>query len=689
MMSTQNEKNQLISEHCINQILKNGNIRHFWTNSRHSWTNYDKKPNNQSEYLVFCDNLIKSVEEAKNNPWKLQEQCYINNTMKIALGLSANEKEVLGAIYGVTRDSGVGYLTNKYISNATRLSISSIKNYLRKFESLGLIVRKYKRNGLKVIRNYEFTELFFKVSELSGNKCIKRPDIKTEVNESQNLHKMATKPITTHGQNLSINNTSIILDNISTNILSNNKVNISINTYNKVNTEYSELKQRVDKKRRTKSTSRNKLITYKFPWPSYDEIIDNFVDTNYKDGQEILKVLWRIRLTRIYGSRKNRKETLKLKNKELISRLNHVYDISKGNACASMAILAVSNKQYYDKEYEPNLKTSIAFRDKLYSYLIKYSDRINSGLDDNDPRYEKNLELKHKALDKLSTWHRVKHELPSNFNNEYTSTMSYVEIPKLTKKSRFDVETFYTETNNLLREFTRVNKEKEQWILGMAEQNKKIGDRANCQGAGVPLYNLNGSQKINFVSHCLEPSNLEPRKGVESYGSPKAKYDSNPTYNLESYDDDGPTYSYGPTYDLESYEKFDIFDSFNNEEDEGLCAYDTCAYNPESTKELRYIEEQETEEKTKFEVETKETPPPIFASPPSPLGREYVIRPKLSNLRGVNEEKCKSIPPGTKQTLNCVKTALNEKVEKYEEPDPEFVKKCLEIAKANLMRKDE
>ena len=54
-----------------------------------------------------------------------------------------------------------------------------------------------------------------------------------------------------------------------------------------------------------------------------------------------------------------------------------------------------------------------------------------------------------------------------------------------------------------------------------------------------------------------------------------------------------------------------------------------------------------------------------------------------------NEEKCKSIPPDHKQALNCVKTALNEKCEKSEEPDPEFVKKCLEIAKANLMRKDE
>ena len=31
----------------------------------------------------------------------------------------------------------------------------------------------------------------------------------------------------------------------------------------------------------------------------------------------------------------------------------------------------------------------------------------------------------------------------------------------------------------------------------------------------------------------------------------------------------------------------------------------------------------------------------------------------------------------------------NEKCEKYEEPDPKIEKKCLEIAKANLMRKDE
>lgn len=44
--------------------------------------------------------------------------------------------------------------------------------------------------------------------------------------------------------------------------------------------------------------------------------------------------------------------------------------------------------------------------------------------------------------------------------------------------------------------------------------------------------------------------------------------------------------------------------------------------------------------------------------------------------------------PGTKQALNGLKTALNEKCEKSEEPDPEFVKKCLEIALKN-MRKDE
>ena len=700
MLSTLPSKVFQKSSNQTNKNLINSNIRQ-------NWTNFRQIPNPINEGLVLCDTLIKGVNEAKVNPYKLQEQCYINDTMKVALELSANEMFVLGAIYGVTHDSGVGYLTNKYISNATGLSISSIKNYLRKFEKLGLIERKYERNGMKVTRNYSFTEIFFKVSELSGNKCIKRPEVKPEVNECQNLHKMSTKPITTHGQNLSINNTSTIIDNnIPQSILLSNKVNISINTYNKVNTEYSKLKQKVDKKQKTKSTQKTKLETYKFPWPSYDEIIDNFIDTNYKDGQEILKVLWRIRLTRIYGSRKNRREKLKLKNKELISRLNHVYNISKGNACTSMAILALSNKQYYDKEYEPNLKTSIAFRDKLYSYLIKYSDNINSELDENDPRYEKNLELKYKAFDKLSTWHRVKHGLPSYFNNEYTSTMCYVETPELTKKSKFDVESFYTETNKMLIEFTKVNNEK-QWTFGMAEQNQKIGDRANCQGVGVPLYNLNGSQKIDFVSHCLDNDNLEPNKGVESYGPPKAKYDSNPSYDLDSYNNIeqsiniNPTYnlytydliepmnSGKPTYDIERYEKYNFLDYINNKEDEGLCAYDTCAYNPESTKELIHNEKQETNKKSKFDEENIETPPPLGAAPPSPLGRGCAVRPKLSDLRGVNEEKCKSLPLGRKQGKNGLKTAINEKVEKYEEPDPEFVKKCLERAKANLMRKDE
>ena len=151
MLSTKNEKISLNLVTCIdentNQILKNGNIRHFWTNFGHSWTNYDKKTNNQENYLVSYNNLVENINEAKVNPYKLQEQCYINDTTKVALGLSANEKEVLGAIYGVTHDSGVGYLTNKYISNATKLSISSIKRYMKNFESLGLIVRKYERNG--------------------------------------------------------------------------------------------------------------------------------------------------------------------------------------------------------------------------------------------------------------------------------------------------------------------------------------------------------------------------------------------------------------------------------------------------------------------------------------------------------------------------------------------------------------
>ena len=662
MLSTKNEKISLNLVTCIdentNQILKNGNIRHFWTNFGHSWTNYDKKTNNQENCLVSYNNLVENINEAKVNPYKLQEQCYINDTTKVALGLSANEMVVLGALYGVTHDSGVGYLTNEYISNATRLSISSIKNYLRKFENLGLIERKYERNGMKVTRNYSFTEIFFKVSELSGNKCIKRPEAKPEVNECQNLHKMATKPIGTHGQNLSINNTSINIDNnIPKSILLSNKVNISINTYNKVNTEYSEIKTKVDKKQRTKSTSRNKLV-------SYNEMIDNFVDLNYKEGQRELKEVLRKRLQVIYGTRRNRKTKLKLTNKELKATLDKLLKLSKGNAGKALTIVQYSNTQYYSDIYEPNLKTCIAYKDKAYSNIIKRVDSINSTLSDNDPRYEENLTLKYKALNKLSLWTKVRENLLPMMRPIYDGTHHFEEV------------------DNMLYEFTKVNNEK-QWTFGMAEQNQKIGDRANCQGVGVPLYNLNGSQKIDFVSHCLDHDNLEPNKGVESYGHPKAKYDSNPTYDLDSYD------SHGPTYDIDRYESYNFLDHINNEEDEGLCAYDTCAYNPESTKELIYNEKQDTDKKSKLDVENIETPPPICAAPPSPLGREYVIRPKLSDLKGVNEEKCKSIPPGDKQALNGLKTAQNEKCEKYEEPDPEFVKKCLEIAKANLMRKDE
>ena len=633
MLSTLPSKVFQKSSNQTNQILINGNIGQNCINPGHFWTNYNKKTNNQENCLVSYNNLVENINEAKVDPYKLQEQCYINNTTKVALGLSANEKEVLGAIYGVTHNSGVGYLTNKYISNATRLSISSIKNYLRKFESLGLIVRKYERNGLKVIRNYEFTELFFKVSELSGNKCVKRPDIKTEVNESQNLHKMATKPITAHGQNLSINNTSIILDNISTNILSNNKVNISINTYTKVNTEYSELKQRVDKKLRTKNTQRNKLV-------SYNEMIDNFVDLNYKEGQQELKEVLRKRLQVIYGTRKHIKNKLKLTNKELKSTLEKLLKLSKGNAGKALTIVQYSNTQYYSDIYEPNLKTCIAYKDKAYANIIKRVDSINSTLNENDSRYEENLILKYKSLDKLSTWYKVRNNLLPMMRPVYDGTHHFEEV------------------DNMLYEFTRVNGEYQQTELNQTGERRKIeGIVQNSQGAGVPLYD---SDRCQIISN-------------------------NASLYIDNY---RPKSSYGPTYDLERYEKTDFtFNYINNEEDEDSNAYDTCICNSESNEELRESVNVDLTKKDSLLNTERVTPPPNCGGPPSPCEREYVIRPKLSDLRGVNEEKCKSIPPDHKQGLKCVKTAQNEKVEKEAVADPEFVKKCIKEIKEKLMRK--
>ena len=627
MLSTIRNKVFKESSRCTNKELTI--LDKCWTFT----TNYDKKTNNQENYLVSYNNLVENINEAKVDPYKLQEQCYINNTTKVALGLSANEKEVLGAIYGVTHDSGVGYLTNKYISNATRLSISSIKRYLNKFENLGLIVRKYERNGLKVIRNYEFTELFFKVSELSGNKCVKRPDIKTEVNESQNLHKMATKPITAHGSNWSINNTSIILDNISTNILSNNKVNISINTYTKVNTEYSKLKQRVDKKLRTKNTQRNKLV-------SYNEMIDNFVDLNYKEGQQELKEVLRKRLQVIYGTRKHIKNKLKLTNKELKSTLEKLLKLSKGNAGKALTIVQYSNTQYYSDIYEPNLKTCIAYKDKAYANIIKRVDSINSTLNDNDSRYEENLILKYKSLDKLSTWYKVRNNLLPMMRPVYDGTHHFEEV------------------DNMLNEFTRVNGEYQQTELDQTGERRKIeGIVQNSQGAGVPLYD---SDRCQIISN-------------------------NASLYIDNY---RPRSSYGPTYDLERYEKTDFtFNYINNEEDEDSNAYDTCICNSESNEELRERANVDLTKKCSTLNTERVTPPPNCGSPPSPCEREYVIRPKLSDLRGVNEEKCKSIPPGTKQGLKCVKTVQNEKVEKEAVADPEFVKKCIKEIKEKLMRK--
>ena len=125
----------------------------------------------------------------------------------------------------------------------------------------------------------------------------------------------------------------------------------------------------------------------------------------------------------------------------------------------------------------------------------------------------------------------------------------------------------------------------------------------------------------------------------------------------------------------------------NNEEDEDSNAYDTCICNSESNEELRERANVDPTKKDSLLNTERVSPPPNFGGPPSPCERECIIRAKLSDLRGVNEEKCKSIPPSTKQALKCVRTAQNEKVEKYEEPDPEFVKKCIKEIKEKLMRK--
>ena len=222
----------------------------------------------------------------------------------------------------------------------------------------------------------------------------------------------------------------------------------------------------------------------------------------------------------------------------------------------------------------------------------------------------------------------------------------------------YDGTHHFEEVDNMLNEFTRVNGEYQQTELDQTGERRKIeGIVQNSQGAGVPLYD---SDRCQIISN-------------------------NASLYIDNY---RPRSSYGPTYDLERYEKTDFtFNYINNEEDEDSNAYDTCICNSESNEELRERANVDLTKKCSTLNTERVTPPPNCGSPPSPCEREYVIRPKLSDLRGVKREKGKSIPPDTKQGLKCVKTVQNEKVEKEAVADPEFVKKCIKEIKEKLMRK--
>ena len=648
MLSTLQSKFFAKLSNRINENLKNGNIGQ-------NWTNFDKRPNNESNYLVFCDNLEQRVDEIKNNPWKLQEQCYINDTMKKVLGLSANEKEVLGAIYGVTHDSGVGYLTNKYIAKSTDLSKRTIIYFLKKFEKLGLIVRKYERNGMKVTRNYSFTETFFKVSELSGNKCIKRPEAKPEVNECQNLHEMSASPVSTQVQSLHINNTSIIDNNIPKSILLSNKVNISINTYTKVNSRNS----------KTEVEPKKKLV-------SYNELINNFVDLNYQEGQEELKKSLKRRLQVIYGTRRNLKKykgtKLKLTNKELKSTLDKLLELSKGNAGKALTIVEYSNTQYYSDLYEPNQKTCIAYKDKAYSSLIRKVDYINSKLDFNNPRYEENLKLKYKCLNRLSTWYKVRNNLLPTMRPVYDGTKDFEEV------------------DNAYSIFTSVNEElKNNGLTQMDEQKKYKDYLKNCQGVGDPLYNFEGSQRMTNNVHLVKTksntsNDIVPCEG--SYECYETKYE--PEQAKIKLVDGNPNYKANPvsTYDLGYYERL----SLSNLGIDIQVAYDTSNIicNQETTIKpgMTY-----SEPRTKEEISTNEiiAPPPNSGGPPSPHVNERIKRGDLGGKQRAKIKKCKFILPGGKSGLNELKSGQNEKEVKRDESDLEFIKKCLERAKEVLL----
>ena len=466
-MSISFRQKSLNSAFCINNNL----INDYFSQKI---TNFDKCTNNNirtdiklDEYTIL--DLINScscekTKEKLSNLYAnhIQKSVAINEAMKMYLGLNANEATVLGAIYIPTAKSGRGYITNKMIMYSTGLSKSTIKRALRKFERIGLIETTYQRdsiNKMKVIRNYTFTELFYISAKATGCYTIQTP----EIEDSGELHEMATKPIGTQGSKWTIKNniyTSITNSNSKLLLVSNNnKVNnkelvntrssINVNNKNLVDTssnthvynkELVDTKSRVNtrviekqeysfiNKEKTSMIEKNKYKT-----ESYDQIIEGFVRKNYQESHDTIISSLKRMLKVWYGTYRIKPHTkkLKLNNFELKSKLAQLLELSKGKSTLAKQIIKQSLKKHYTNFYPVSMRNALVLNDKVINRVTRVCENQAKSTR-SEQIIEEAYSLMDLALSMESSWAKSKREAINkhkiNVNNSLINNKPYVYI---------------------------------------------------------------------------------------------------------------------------------------------------------------------------------------------------------------------------------------------------------------------
>ena len=371
----------------------------------------------------------------------IQKSVAINESMKIYLGLSANEATILGAIYIPTAKSGRGYLSNKMIGYATGLSRRTIQYALRKFEKKGLIetiCERDEQDKMKVNRNITFTQKFYASAKATGCYTIQTP----EVEDSGEIHEMSTKPIISQVQNLHINNNNtsstsksnhkLLLEskqesrnnldtsiknetsNLNTHVKTKNLNTQKVNA-NAFNDEYSNKKQ-----------EHEMIAKKRFTLDSYDKIIEDFVDKNYKESKQAIISGLKSMLTVWYCKKKTIGDTkLKLTNDQLKDKLKTLFRVTNGDHALALIVLEHSRSNHFPDFYTPSKKLLLAWKDRVVNAVIKTCQHhLNEKCpvnNPNEPIYKQVTnqiqDLLEQACSMETTWSRLKHGRPLNTSN--------------------------------------------------------------------------------------------------------------------------------------------------------------------------------------------------------------------------------------------------------------------------------